>query len=108
MPAASGDYYLLGPVLAFGVVGMLMLVLRWASRRGGSVVAPPAKPGRPHEYGLLVEVAAPSTEAAAQAVTTRLTRHGIHATHTTTVVGPRVFVWPRDEARARAVLQESR
>lgn len=106
--AVTGNTYVLGPLLAFGMVGVLMFVLRWASRRGGSVVAPPARPGQPHEYGLLVEIAAPRTAAAAADVTTRLGAHGINATHTTTVAGPRVFVWPRDAARARDLLHESR
>ena len=68
-PIAGAISYAFAPLVAFLVVGVLALVLRWAFRRGGSLVPPPAQPGRPDEYGLLVSIAAPQTATEAEAAT---------------------------------------
>ena len=53
--------FLVGPLMAFGVVGILVLLLRWTFRRGSSVVARQARPGTEDDYGLMVAVASPPT-----------------------------------------------
>ena len=49
--------YAIGPIMAFLFLGVLILILRWAFRRGASVVAAPPRPGSTEEYGLLVPIA---------------------------------------------------
>jgi hypothetical protein len=105
VPTAPSHLHLLAPLLAFAVVGFLVLVLRWAFQRGSSLVAAPPRPGRPEDYGMLVEVAAPRSLGAAVELAERLTASGVHATYASTVQGPRVFVWPADEVRARSLLK---
>jgi hypothetical protein len=98
--------YLWGPALAFLAVGVLALVLRWASSTSRTSLAArrPAR-GRPDEYGLLVPVAAPDSLSEGEAIRARLRAAGIHGTLAETEAGPRVLVWPADEARARRMLR---
>ena len=101
---ASSFSYAFGPVIAFAAVGVLALVLRWAYRRGGSLVPPPAQPGRPDEYGLLVSIAAPIGPGEAEAAISRLEEAGVRVTLASTSAGPRLMVFADDEARARRLL----
>jgi hypothetical protein len=96
--------FLVGPLIAFAVVGVLVLALRWTFARGGSVVAKPAKSGRIDEYGLLVSVAAPSTYIEAEIVRRTLEDHHIRATLAQTLAGPRIMVFPQDADRARQLV----
>jgi len=96
--------FLVGPLIALGVVGILVLVLRWAFARGGSLVAREARPGRVDEYGLLVSVAAPSNYIEAEIVRQTLEDHQIRATLAQTLAGPRVMVFEQDAERARTVV----
>ena len=97
--------FLVGPIIAFAMVGLLVLVLRWAFARGGSVVARPPASGRVDEYGLLVSVAAPTNYIEAEIVRRTLEDHKIRATLAQTTAGPRVMVFPQDVDRARALLE---
>lgn len=102
----SGTWsYVIGPLVAFGMVGLLALVLRWAFSRGHSVVAGRPSRGRADEYGLLVAVAEPATFVEAEMVRRTLVDAGITATLAPTTEGPRVLVFPRDERAARALLR---
>lgn len=96
--------YAVGPLIAFAGLGLLVLLLRWAFSRGGSVVAAPARPGTPEEYGLLIPVAIPATYIEGEMLRRRLEDAGIKATLAQTVDGPRVMVWPNDESAARRIL----
>jgi hypothetical protein len=98
--------YAFGPLVAFAVVGLLALVLRWAYRRGGSLVPPPPAQGRPDEYGLLVSIAAPQTATDAEAAIERLEEAGVRVTLAATSAGPRLMVFVDDEARARRLLSQ--
>ena len=49
--------YAIGPIMAFIFLGVLVLLLRWAFRRGVSVVAAPPRQGSTDDYGLLVPLA---------------------------------------------------
>lgn len=91
-----------------GLVGLLVLILRWAFRRGSSVVAAPARPGHPDAYGLMLPVASPATHVDGEAVLRRLEENGVRANLSETLDGLRVMVWPADVARARAVLGRPR
>jgi hypothetical protein len=105
VPSWGSYSYLFGPMVAFGLVGLFALLLRWAFGRGRSLVARPGTPGRASEYGLLVPVAAPATFVEAELVRRRLQDAGLRATLAPTTEGPRVLVFPRDERAARAVLR---
>lgn len=100
--------FLVGPLIAFGVVGILVLLLRWAFRSGGSVVARPVTSGRVDEYGLLVSVAAPSNYVEAEIVRRSLEDARIRATLAHTLAGPRILVFPDDVDRARELLSRGR
>ena len=82
-------------------VGLLVLILRWAFRRGSSVVAAPATPGRTDEYGLLVPVATPPNYIEGEMLRRQLEDAGIRANLAKTLDGPAVLVWPQDEDAAR-------
>ena len=97
----------LGPLILlvpFVMVAVLALVLRWATSRGHSVVARRARPGPAGDYGLLVAVAAPSTATEAERLRAHLLGAGIPVTLADTTDGPRILVFPDDEARARLLL----
>jgi hypothetical protein len=100
--------FLVGPLIAFAVVGLFVLLLRWTFRRGTSVVARTPQQGRVDEYGLLVSVAAPPNYIEAEIVRLALEDAGIKATLAQTLAGPRLMVFPEDEARARKVVDQRR
>ena len=105
MACVGNSYsYIAGPIIAFAGLGILILLLRWAFSRGGSVVAAPARPGTPDEYGLLIPVASPPTYIEGEMLRRRLEDAGVKATLAQTVDGPRVMVWPADESTARKIL----
>jgi hypothetical protein len=93
--------------MAMIVIGVLVLVLRWAFGRGQSVVERPTRPGNPDEYGLLDPVAAPGSYIEGELLRQRLEAEGIKATLAMTNDGPRVMVWPQDRARAEAVVRRA-
>ena len=108
MPSWGSFSYAFGPIMAIGLVGVFALILRWAYRRGSSVVAAPARPGQADEYGLLVPVASPPTYVEGEMLRRTLEDAGVRANLASTLDGPRLMVWPQDESRARAVLSRGR
>ncbi len=108
VPSWNAYSYVFGPLLAFAMLGVLVLLLRWTFRRGSSVVAAPARPGSAEEYGLLVSVAAPGSFAEGELLRRRLEDAGLRANLAQTLDGPRVMVFPGDEDRARQVLGRRR
>ncbi len=106
-PVASWGGYsaLFGPLVAFVALGVLVLLLRWTFRRGGSLVERRSHAGAPEEYGLLVPVSAPGNHIEAEVDRRALTDAGLRVTVADTVAGPRVMVFGADEARARDVLR---
>ena len=108
MPSWNAFSYAFGPVLAFGGVGVLVLILRWAFGRRSSVVAAAPRIGAPDEFGLLVPVARPGTYIDGEMLRRRLEDAGIRANLAQTLDGPRVLVWPGDEERAKELLGRPR
>lgn len=104
MPSWGSYSYAYGPVVAFLAIGVLVLLLRWAFARGGSVVERPSRPGDPDEYGLLDPVASPGTYIEAEIIRQRLEAADIRATVAMTNDGPRVMVWPTDRVRAATIV----
>lgn len=107
VPTWDAFSFVFGPLMAFGALGVLVLLLRWAFRRGGSVVAAPARSGEPADYGLLVAVAAPVDAAEGERLRKALEGLGIRTTLAVTTAGLRVFVFPADAERARVFLGSS-
>ncbi len=103
--SSTSASFLVGPLIAFGVVGLFVLLLRWTFARGTSVVR---REGRPDQYGLLVPAASPSTYAEGEILRRTLEDAGIRATLAQTLDGPRVMVFPQDLDRARAVVGRAR
>ena len=102
---SSGSYsYLFGPLVALAVVGVLMLLLRWAFRRGGSLVERRPTVGGEADYGMLVAVASPATYVEGELLRRRLVEAGLRATLAQTTDGPRLMVFATDEPSARRVL----
>ncbi len=108
VPAWNSFSFAFGPLVAVALIGVLVLILRWAFRRGASVVAAPPRPGAQGEYGLLEAVAAPQTYVEGEVLRRRLLAHGIRANLATTLDGPRVLVWPQDAGLAREVIASGR
>lgn len=96
---------ILAPLVGFAVVGVFILLLKWAFARGKSVVTVDGRPGHEDEYGLLVAIGAPVSFIEAELQRQRLSDSGIRATVANTLDGPRVMVLPKDQERAKALLR---
>ncbi|MGH8968975.1 MAG: hypothetical protein ACRDV1_03400 [Actinomycetes bacterium] len=97
--------YFVPPLLAFLVVGVLAVVLRWGfggERR--SLVERRPRVGRSGDYGLLTAIASPGTFVEGELLRRTLDDAGIRATLVPTGDGPRLMVFPDDEAAARRLL----
>jgi hypothetical protein len=100
-----GSYsYAYGPLVAVAAVLVLVAVLRWSHRSGGSLVSRRVRASSPDDYGVLTPVAAPATYAQGEVDRRRLEDSGIRATLAMTNDGPRLMVFPEDLARATEVL----
>lgn len=97
-----GGLGVIGLSLVF--VAVLVLMLRWTSSTGHSLVRGPARRGHEKEYGLLVVVASPQTYVEGEMLRHQLEAAGLRANLAETLDGPRVLVFPDDEARARSLL----
>ena len=93
--------------MAFSGLGIMVLVLRWAFARGGSVVERPAKTGNQDEYGMLVPVASPGNYIEGEVMRRSLVDAGLRASLAQTNDGPRVMVWPKDVEAARKILKKA-
>ena len=89
----------------FFVLGILIILLRWAFSRGKSVVERPSRVGNDDEYGLLEVVAAPGNHIEGEMLKRKLSEHGIKATLTQTKQGPRIMVFPNEVKAAQAILR---
>ena len=93
-------------LLVVAVLGVLVLLLRWAfsdGRQSSLVTRRPAV-GHSDEYGLLVAVWAPGTYIEGEMSCRRLEEAGIRASLVTTADGPRVMVFREQETIARRLL----
>jgi hypothetical protein len=106
VPGSSGFAYILSPLTALIAVGVLILLLRWAFSRGGSLVRRTPGPGPQGDYGLLVPVALPGSYIEGELLRHQLEEAGLRATLAQTTDGPAVMVWPQDERAARLVLSQ--
>lgn len=105
VPSWGSFSYAFGPFVAAAVIGLFVVLLRWAFGRGKSLIAAPATPGDPDQYGLLVPVASPANYIEGEVMRRTLEDAGVRSNLAHTNIGPRVMVWPVDEKRAREVLK---
>lgn len=105
VPSWGSFSYAFGPLVAAGVIALFVVLLKWAFGRGKSLIAAPATPGNPNEYGLLVPVASPANYIEGEVMRRTLEDAGVRSNLAHTNTGPRVMVWPVDEKRAREVLK---
>lgn len=96
------------PIAGMLLLGVLIVLLRWAFSRGSSVVARRPRQGSPTDYGLLTPIAFPGTEAAAATLVARLAEHNIRSTFAPTEDGIALMVWPQDATSAITVLHGGR
>ena len=107
MPAWSSFSYFFGPLVAFSALGVMVLILRWAFARGGSVVERAPKSGNPDEYGMLVPIASPSNYIEGEVLRRSLVDAGLRASLAQTNDGPRIMVWPKAVEAAKQVLKKA-
>jgi hypothetical protein len=103
MPIGAGSslHYLVGPVIAFAVLALIALFMRWAFGTGSG---PPAAPPPDEDDGLLTRIATLSRRESALALRAVLSDAGIRST----VRCPdphraEVLVFPEDADRARTL-----
>lgn len=104
VPAWSTYSYLFGPLVALAVMAVLVLLLRWAFGRGGSLVAKDPTPGGAQDYGLMVPVAAAEDYIRAEMQRRMLADAGLKVNLVRTTEGPRLMVWQSDRDRALELL----
>jgi hypothetical protein len=105
--SVQADEYFLFPIVAFALIGGMVLLLRWAfsSNRGSLVRRNDYSPAARDTFGLLVDVHTTKTYADARTKVELLTSQQIRATAARTTEGWSIYVWPTDEAAARAILK---
>jgi hypothetical protein len=101
MPIGAGSslHYLVGPAIAFLVLALLALFMRWAFGTGSGRQEPP-----PTDDGLLTRIATLSRREAALALRAVLSDAGIRSTvRVPTAHRADVLVFPEDADRARTL-----
>jgi hypothetical protein len=109
VPELGSLSFLYGPVLAFGLLGILVLLMRWVFSTSHRVprAVPPA-PGEPRDYGLLTSVATVESRDDADRLRGLLAGHSIRATVGDTPDGrAEVLVFAGAAGRARDLLAAS-
>jgi hypothetical protein len=104
VPAWSTYSYLFGPLVALAIMGVVVLLLRWAFARGQSLVARDATTGSADDYGLMVPVAGAEDYIRAEMQKRRLEDAGVRVNLVRTTDGPRLMVWRADRDKALEVL----
>jgi hypothetical protein len=89
----------------FAVMGLFIILLKWAFSHGSSLVERPKKIGDEDEYGLLKVVASPSNFVEGEILRLKLDEHGIKATLTQTKSGPKILVFEEEVSVAQAILR---
>jgi len=110
MVCVFADRYFLFPIVAFALIGCVILLLRWAfsGAKGGSLVRrTDYSPAARDTFGLLIDVQTSSSYADARRTVSLLSSRQIRATAARTTDGWSVYVWPADEAAAREALKAS-
>lgn len=101
----SSYQYLVGPLVAFGALGVILLLCRWVFAPPKRAAAPRAvTPKRGDDYGLLIPIATVRTAADAEMLRTLLREAGIRCTVAADADGVELLVFRADAARARELV----
>ncbi|WP_329001796.1 hypothetical protein OHA18_02165 [Kribbella sp. NBC_00709] len=110
MVSVFAENYFLFPVVAIALAGVMVLLCRWAfsKAKGGSLVRRvDRRPAERDAFGLLTDIRTVPNYNEARVLVSRLKDFGIRATAARTKDGWTIYVWPRDEAAARGLLNQS-
>lgn len=107
MPSWNAYSFLYGPLVSFGGIVILILILRWAFGGRNSLVERNAHLGRETDYGLMVPVSSPKNLIEGEMYRRLLTDAGIRANLTSTLDGPKLMVWPSDQAKAHELIKQN-
>jgi hypothetical protein len=107
VPAWSTYSYLFGPLVALGIMALVVLLLRWAFSHGHSLVADEPTPGGTEDYGLMVPVATAEDYIRAEMQKRMLADHGLKVNLVRTTEGPRLMVWRKDRDKALELLSRN-
>lgn len=107
MPSWNAYSFLYGPLVSFGGIVILILILRWAFGGRNSLVERNAQLGRETDYGLMVPVSSPKNLIEGEMYRRLLTDAGIRANLTSTLDGPKLMVWPSDRAKANELIKQN-
>jgi len=88
----------------FLVVGVMILILRWAFSGNKSVIERDKKIGNEDEYGLLRVAHSPKNHIEGEMLRQKLLSVGIKATLSQTNNGPKILVFEKDLKIAKATL----
>ncbi len=88
----------------FLVVGVMILILRWAFSGNKSVIERDKKIGNEDEYGLLRVAYSPKNHIEGEMLRQKLLSVGIKATLSQTKNGPKILVFEKDLKIAKATL----
>jgi hypothetical protein len=108
MVSVVGGEYFVFPVVAILLAGLMVVLCRWAfsKAKGGSLVRRvDVGPAERDAFGLLIDVRTVGTYNEARVTVSMLNDFNIKATAARTKDGWSVYVWPRDEAAARGLLE---
>jgi hypothetical protein len=103
--AGWGSYsFIYGPLMAALLIGVMILLLRWAFSRGHSLVERKIVPSTPDNYGMLVEVTKAVSLIDGEMFKQQLAAAGVKATLAVTVDGVQLMVWAKDLNQAKRIL----
>ncbi len=107
MPSWNAFSFLYGPLVSFGGIIILILILRWAFGGRNSLVERNAQLGHETDYGLMVPVASPKNLIEGEMYRRLLIDAGLRANLTSTLDGPNLMVWPSDLSKAKEVIKQN-
>ncbi len=101
----SSYHYLVGPLVAVGALGVIILMCRWVFAPPKPRAAAAVAPVRGGDYGLLVPIATVRTGADAEMLRSLLREAGIRCTVAADAEGADVLVFRADALRARDLVR---
>jgi hypothetical protein len=96
-----------GPLVAFGGIIVLIIILRWAFGGKSSLVERQSTLGKESDYGLMVPVTSPTNFIEGEMYRRLLEDSGLRSNLATTLDGPKLMVWPNDLARAKEIIKQN-
>lgn len=107
MPSWNAFSFLYGPLVAFGGLAILILILRWAFGSRNSLIERQAKLGNATDYGLMVPVTSPANLIEGEMYRRLLEDSGLRANLASTLDGPKLMVWPEDLTKAKEIIKKN-